>query len=60
MELHNILIGDIWICSGQSNIEWPMAREMHWKYEIKKYKPVFDPVDNPPPAGRYVYGVAYK
>ena len=22
--LHNILIGDIWVCSGQSNMEWPV------------------------------------
>lgn len=22
--LHNILVGDVWICSGQSNMEWPV------------------------------------
>jgi sialate O-acetylesterase len=22
--LHNILIGEVWFCSGQSNMEWPM------------------------------------
>ncbi|MCE1197458.1 MAG: hypothetical protein LWW85_00695 [Marinilabiliales bacterium] len=24
--LHNILVGDVWLCSGQSNIEYPMNR----------------------------------
>lgn len=26
---HNILVGDIWLCSGQSNMEYPMDRK--WK-----------------------------
>ncbi len=30
--LNNILIGDVWVCSGQSNMELPMAR-VKWKYE---------------------------
>lgn len=25
--LSNILIGDLWLCIGQSNMEWPMAKE---------------------------------
>ena len=24
--LHNVLVGDVWVCSGQSNMELPMAR----------------------------------
>lgn len=24
--LKNVLIGDVWICSGQSNMEWPLKR----------------------------------
>ena len=59
IELQNILIGDIWICSGQSNMEWPMAREMHWKEEIINTNQPLIRLNNPPPAGRYVYGVAY-
>jgi sialate O-acetylesterase len=57
--LNNILIGDIWICSGQSNMEWPMSKEAHWRQEIANtYQPLIR-FNNPPPAGRYVYGVAY-
>ncbi len=55
----NILVGDVWICSGQSNMEWTMKREMHWKEEkFNAHQPLIRFM-NPPPAGRYVYGVAY-
>ncbi len=29
IELNNILVGDLWLCSGQSNMEYPMDRK--WK-----------------------------
>jgi sialate O-acetylesterase len=28
--LKNILIGDVWVCGGQSNMEWPLAQSRHW------------------------------
>lgn len=34
--LNNILVGDVWLCSGQSNMELPMRRvEPHYRTEIK-------------------------
>lgn len=36
IELTNILVGEVWICSGQSNMEWPMTRTMHKDEEIPK------------------------
>lgn len=33
--LKNILIGDVWVCSGQSNMEWPVERAMNHEEEIK-------------------------
>ncbi len=30
IQIQNILIGDIWVCIGQSNMEWPMQREMFY------------------------------
>ena len=57
--LKNILIGDVWICTGQSNMEWPMSREMHFKDEVKHANQPLIRFYNPPPAGRYIYGVAY-
>lgn len=60
IELRNILIGDIWVCSGQSNMEWEMQKEMHWKDERKFSNQPLIRFTNPPPAGRYVYGVEYN
>lgn len=58
--LNNILIGDVWIALGQSNMEWPMHREKHWKEEkLNAHQPLIR-FSNPPPAGRGVFGVAYN
>ncbi|MBS1497050.1 MAG: sialate O-acetylesterase [Bacteroidetes bacterium] len=59
IEIKNILIGDIWVCTGQSNMEWPLYNEMHFAEEIKNTNQPLIRINNPPPAGRYVYGVAY-
>jgi len=29
--LKNILIGDVWICGGQSNMEWPFSLSRDWE-----------------------------
>ena len=36
--LTNILIGDVWLCSGQSNMEWPLAYAMNAEEEIANAK----------------------
>lgn len=28
--LKNILAGDVWVCGGQSNMEWPLAQSRNW------------------------------
>lgn len=33
--LKNILIGDVWICSGQSNMQWTVARSNNAENEIE-------------------------
>jgi sialate O-acetylesterase len=33
--LSNVLIGDVWICSGQSNMEWPVADVVNAETEIR-------------------------
>ena len=35
LEFNNILIGDVWVCSGQSNMEWPVNRSANPETEIK-------------------------
>jgi sialate O-acetylesterase len=57
--LTNLLVGDVWICSGQSNMEWPLAKEMHWPAEKEQAMQPLIRFANPAPAGRYVYGVSY-
>lgn len=58
--LTNLLVGDVWICSGQSNMEWPLSKEMHWPAEKEQAGQPLIRFASPSPAGRYVYGVAYK
>ena len=33
ISINNVLVGDIWLCIGQSNMEWPMFKEIHYKIE---------------------------
>jgi sialate O-acetylesterase len=32
--LSDVLVGDVWICSGQSNMEWPLQRVAQGKAEV--------------------------
>jgi sialate O-acetylesterase len=34
VEVKDILVGDVWICSGQSNMEWPLSAANNAKEEI--------------------------
>lgn len=34
IKLTNILFGDVWVCSGQSNMEWPVSAAANPKEEI--------------------------
>jgi sialate O-acetylesterase len=38
IKLENVLVGEVWICSGQSNMEWSVARCANPKEEIAKAK----------------------
>lgn len=59
VQFRNILIGDIWVCIGQSNMEWPMIKEQYWQNEIYNSDQPGIRLLNPPPAGRNVFGIAY-
>ena len=34
IEINDVLIGEVWLCSGQSNMEWPVMRSTNAKEEI--------------------------
>ncbi|HYE53317.1 MAG TPA: sialate O-acetylesterase, partial [Chitinophagaceae bacterium] len=36
IELKDIYLGDVWICSGQSNMEWPLSASANAKQEISQ------------------------
>ena len=35
VEFHNVLVGDVWLCGGQSNMELPLSRTRNGDAEIK-------------------------
>jgi sialate O-acetylesterase len=42
IKLTNVLVGDVWLCSGQSNMEWSMTQS-----DKKEYEELLKTVDNP-------------
>ena len=38
IELKNVILGEVWICSGQSNMEWSVQGSMNPKQEIAEAK----------------------
>jgi sialate O-acetylesterase len=57
--LKNILIGDIWLCIGQSNMEWPVMREIHFKEEKENSDQPLLRFYNPTYAGKNIFGTAF-
>lgn len=58
-ELKNILVGDIWLCIGQSNMEWPMVKEMHYKEELPNSLQPLLRLYNPTYAGKNTFNVPF-
>ncbi len=38
ISLSNVLVGDVWLCSGQSNMEWPVNASQNHQVEIVESK----------------------
>jgi len=58
--LNNILIGDIWVCIGQSNMEWPMMREMHYSSEKLRSNQPLIRIYNPTYAGKNIFNTTFS
>lgn len=59
IEIKNILIGDVWLCIGQSNMEWPMIKEMHYKEEIVNSQQPMLRLYNPVYAGKNTFNASF-
>lgn len=59
IEIKNILIGDVWLCIGQSNMEWPMIKEAHYKDEIHKSQQPLLRLYNSTYAGKNTFNVLF-
>ncbi|HET9570609.1 MAG TPA: sialate O-acetylesterase [Bacteroidales bacterium] len=38
LELKNILVGEVWVCSGQSNMEFPLGKGVSWRTGVFDYE----------------------
>lgn len=59
VKFDNILVGDVWLCIGQSNMEWPMAKELHYKEELSNSRQPMLRLYNPAYAGKNTYNVPF-
>ncbi len=60
LTLKNILVGDVWLCIGQSNMEWPMQKEKHFRDESSGPLPLHVRFFNPMYAGKNIYGTSFS
>lgn len=51
----NVLLGDIWLCIGQSNMQFAMQQEMYYKEELKNANQPLLRFYNPTYIGKDVY-----
>ncbi|MDP4292626.1 MAG: sialate O-acetylesterase, partial [Bacteroidota bacterium] len=38
IKLDNILVGEVWVCSGQSNMEFPLAKGLSWRTGVNDWE----------------------
>ncbi|SHG21242.1 sialate O-acetylesterase [Salegentibacter echinorum] len=60
LEINNILIGDVWLLTGQSNMEWPLKNEKHYSEEQKQLAGDKLRFFNPTYVGKGVYSESFK
>jgi sialate O-acetylesterase len=58
--IRNILFGDIWLCIGQSNMQWPLKLEKHYREEIASANQPLIRLYNPSYAGQDIYNAPFN
>lgn len=58
--LKNVLVGDVWLLSGQSNMEWPLGSEMHFDEEKNEFPNEELRFFNTHYVGKGIYGEKYS
>jgi sialate O-acetylesterase len=58
--LTNILMGDIWLCIGQSNMQFSMREEVNFKSEVMQSNQAMMRFYNPSFIGKNVFGTSYS
>jgi sialate O-acetylesterase len=58
--LRNIIMGDVWVCIGQSNMEWPMEKEMFYRQAIDSAGSPYLRFYNPTYAGKSVFASVFS
>lgn len=59
IQISNILSGDVWLCMGQSNMQWPMQREMHFLSETPNSNQPTLRFFDPTYAGEHIFGTPF-
>ncbi len=59
IQFNNILVGDVWLCIGQSNMEWPMQQELHYKAEVPLSNQPLLRLYNPTYAGKNIFANSF-
>jgi sialate O-acetylesterase len=59
LRLTNVLVGEVWLAAGQSNMEWPLASEAHAGQESPAATNDRLRLLNLPFAGQYFYGKSF-
>jgi len=59
IRVKNILIGDVWVCIGQSNMEWPLMKELHYQEEKSNCNNPLIRLYNPVYAGKNTFNVLF-
>lgn len=59
LRVRDLLVGDVWVCLGQSNMEWPMAREAHFREEVPQAAQPLIRFYDPAYAGKGIFGTPF-